>query len=359
MNLNLMTPVGPTGYGIAGYHIFKALSQRGVKIAFFPIADNRLVPWGDAAAVAEAQRNAVFYDPRATCLKIAHQYLLAERVGKGSFVAFPFFELDPLAPMDVHHLNCTDGVFVASQWAKNVCQRSGVTVPISVVPLGVDRAVFFPAVTQPTCPQPCVFLNVGKWEARKGHEVLLKAFNATFTPADRVELWMMPDHYPLPAPEREAWHHLYLRSKLGAAGKIIIRPPVATHVELADIMRKATCGVFPSFAEGFNLELLEMMACGKPVIATNYAAHTEYCNATNSWLIEGSEIVPAYGGKWFTGQGRWLAWGDLQTDQLCAHLRHIYQLSQSGPLLNQDGIETANRLSWDHTAQKIIGIALA
>ena len=102
-----------------------------------------------------------------------------------------------------------------------------------------------------------------------------------------------------------------------------------------------------------------MMACGKPVIATNYAAHTEYCNATNSLLIEGSQLVRAHGGKWFKGQGNWLGWGDLQTDRLCAHMRHIFQLSQSGTPLNQGGIETANRLSWDHTAQKIIEIALA
>jgi hypothetical protein len=359
MNLNLMAPVNPTGYGIAGYHIFKALSQRGVKVAYFPIGDSRIVPWGDAAALAAAQREAEFYDPHAPCLKIAHQFLLAQRVGKGTFVAYSFFELDPLPAIDVHQLNCTDRVLVASEWATGVCRRSGVSVPVSVVPLGVDGAVFFPTATQPAGAGPCVFLNVGKWEVRKGHEVLVKAFNAAFTKADNVELWMMPDHYPLPAHERQAWHDLYLKSKLGEAGKIIIRRPVATHVELADIMRQATCGVFPSFAEGFNLELLEMMACAKPVIATNCSAHTEYCNPTNSLLIEGTQFVPAHDDKWFQGQGKWLAWGNQQTDQLCAHLRHIYRLSQSGPQVNQDGVETANRLSWNHAAQKIIEIAFA
>jgi hypothetical protein len=35
-----------------------------------------------------------------------------------------------------------------------------------------------------------VFLNVGKWEYRKGHDVLLEAFNKAFEPTDNVRLVM-------------------------------------------------------------------------------------------------------------------------------------------------------------------------
>ena len=54
----------------------------------------------------------------------------------------------------------------------------------------------------------------------------------------------------------------------------------------------ADCGLFPARAEGWNLELLEMMACGKQVIATNYSAHTEFCTKENSILIESDENIP-------------------------------------------------------------------
>ena len=80
------------------------------------------------------------------------------------------------------------------------------------------------------------------------------------------------------------WQNLYKNSKLGS--KIRMIPRQKTHQDVMSIMRQADCGVFPSRAEGWNLELLEMMALGKDVIATNYSAHTEFCNENNCRLIE-------------------------------------------------------------------------
>ena len=60
---------------------------------------------------------------------------------------------------------------------------------------------------------------------------------------------------------------------------------VGTHQEVYNIMSRVDCGVFPSRAEGWNLELLELMACGKHVITTDYSAHTEFCTEENAMLI--------------------------------------------------------------------------
>ena len=68
-------------------------------------------------------------------------------------------------------------------------------------------------------------------------------------------------------------------------------------------MSQTDCGVFPARAEGWNLELLEMMSCGKNVIATNYSSHTEFCNSENCMLVETTELEDAHDGKWFRGQG--------------------------------------------------------
>lgn len=45
--------------------------------------------------------------------------------------------------------------------------------------------------------------------------------------------------------------------------------------DLPYILEKATCFVYPSLYEGFGLPLLEAMACGVPVIASDNAAHLE------------------------------------------------------------------------------------
>ena len=92
---------------------------------------------------------------------------------------------------------------------------------------------------------------------------------------------------------------MYTTSPLGSKVKFLDR--VGSHKEVADIIRMCDCGVFPSRAEGWNLDLLEMMSCGKQVIATNYSAHTEFCNEENCMLVETTEMVDAEDGKWFRG----------------------------------------------------------
>ena len=130
---------------------------------------------------------------------------------------------------------------------------------------------------------------------------------------------------------------------------------VKSHTEVADIIRAADCGVFPSRAEGWNLEALEMMSCGKHVIATDYSAHTEFCNEDNCHLIQVNELEEAYDGIWFKGQGRWAKIGKDQMEQTVEYFRFVHrQKQESGDINNTMGIETAKKFSWNNTADSII-----
>ena len=120
----------------------------------------------------------------------------------------------------------------------------------------------------------------------------------------------MMNHNPFLSQEQEReWVDLYKDSKMGE--KIEMLPRVGTHQEVANIMRQMDCGVFPSRAEGWNLEAIEMMSCGKQVIITDYSAHTEFCNEENSLLVNIDNKEDAYDGIWFHGQGRWAEKLDL------------------------------------------------
>lgn len=60
-----------------------------------------------------------------------------------------------------------------------------------------------------------------------------------------------------------------------AADDGVIRPGFVTDDELSQLYSEASCFVFPSRYEGFGLPLLEAMACGTPVIASNTGAMPE------------------------------------------------------------------------------------
>jgi glycosyltransferase involved in cell wall biosynthesis len=56
--------------------------------------------------------------------------------------------------------------------------------------------------------------------------------------------------------------------------------------ELAALIDTADCYFSPHRAEGFGLTLLEAMALGKPVIATNYSGNVDFMTADNSYPID-------------------------------------------------------------------------
>jgi glycosyltransferase involved in cell wall biosynthesis len=93
---------------------------------------------------------------------------------------------------------------------------------------------------------------------------------------------------------------------------------------LAALYRGAACVVLPSRYEGFGLPVLEAMACGAPVVATNDAA-----------LREVGGDVPVY----------------AEADDLASAVRRA--LAEAGPR-SRAGIERARLFSWEATARRAV-----
>lgn len=351
MNINLIAPLNQLGYGVAGQNVSLELNSLDNTVALFPVGP--LDVDDERKAIFESMKvNAGFYDIDAPCLRIWHQDNMSEFVGRGLHVGFPFFELDRFNAREIHHLNHLDRLFVASKWAAEVAS-SQISTDIRIVPLGVDRGIFHERVpADRLTPDFTVFANVGKWERRKGHDILLRAFNKAFRPTDKVVLKMLC-YNPFIGPQNNLWAHDYSGSPMGR--NIVLSPRLTNHKAVARFLAGADCGVFPARAEGWNLELLEMMAMGKHVICTHVTAHTEFADENNSRLIHCEETEPAEDGIWFHGQGDWAHLGDDQEEQLIAHLREIHSLKQTGKLGSNDaGIETGRKFSWTNTANLII-----
>lgn len=349
-NMNLMTPINSLGYGVAGLNILKSLCK-DVEVACFAIGNIEVTNPDDAQVVQQAVSQQPRFDKDAPCLKVWHEFAMAERVGGGPLFGFPFFEITKFDQNRIHNLKATDAVIVASKWAADIVEDNlNSSVPVHVCPLGVDRSIFNEAGNLPT-PR-CTFLNCGKWEKRKGHDILLRAFTAAFPTQQDVQLAMLPTN-PFLSPREKAEWEVYYRTD----SRVEIVNRIATHAEVATLMKQATCGVFPSRAEGWNLELLEMMSCGKPVIATNYSAHTEFCNKQNTLLIEIDSMETASDGKWFNGDtGDWASLEGNAFDELVAHMKTVYsEWQQNNLLVNEAGIKTATDFSWEQTSQKIKG----
>lgn len=355
--LNLMGSMSQTGYGVVTYNILKQLTERGWEVSMFAKGGTDRQTNEEKNIITKAIKNAQMFPQFAPCLNVWHQHDLANRIGYGKYIAYPFFELDCFNEMEKHHLSYPDELIVSSQWAKDVLEKNKVFTTTNIVSPGVDLSLFNPHKVTPKQDDTVIFLNCGKWEIRKGHDFLIDIFHQAFDKNDNVELWLMPTNMFLNPQEKKNWEGLYLNTPLGKAGKIKILPWVSSHAEVSKIMSVVDCGVFPSRAEGWNLELLEMMAMGKPVIATNYSAHTEFCNKDNCMLIDINDVEPAFDGKWFFEQGNWAVIGQEQLKQVKDYMRYVYEsINDGNDMYNMSGVETSEKYSWENCAEKLENI---
>ncbi len=136
-------------------------------------------------------------------------------------------------------------------------------------------------------------------------------------------------------------------------GKIKILPRVKSQAEMRVLFNQVDFGVFPSHAEGWGLEVLELMACGVPSIVTYYSGHTEYVNENNSLLVESNGMESANDGIWFHGQGNWCT---FNIDELVEQMREAHRVKQNGRLkyVYDDVLkDTVEEFTWANSVRKI------
>jgi glycosyltransferase involved in cell wall biosynthesis len=346
--INFSAPINRGGYGIVAANLAKAFDALGAEVALFPIGpldcDHQ-----DVSTFQKMLDRSKFYHTHAPSLKLWHSWDLASHPTRGIRSASTFFELESLTNVETYQLSQMNRVFAFGGWAEKVMIRSGVTAPITKIHCGADRSVFSES---PFPSGPTTFINAGKWEIRKGHDILPTAFRRAFNKDDDVRLLMLCSNPFLNEKESLEWEHNYIEN-LGDQVKIV--PRQHTQADVAKVFASAHCGVFPSRGEGWNMEAMELLSMGRHVIATKCSAHTDFLDSNNSTLIDVRGLESAYDGKWFFGQGKWSSIDDQAIDNIAASMRLIHELRKSGQLgINMAGIQTTERLSWQSSAKEIL-----
>jgi glycosyltransferase involved in cell wall biosynthesis len=179
-------------------------------------------------------------------------------------------------------------VIVPSHWQIECFRANGVSVPMSVAPLGFDPLVYHPSAP---FPDVCTFGTAGALTSggvRKNAQWLIDLFRRAFPdePDVRLRVKISPG-----SPGVET----YDDARIDVIRAVLPLP------ELADWYRSLTAYVNGSSGEGFGLHLIEAMACGRPIVSAEFSGLTAYFDATVGYPVD-YKLVPVrneiYNGRW-------------------------------------------------------------
>lgn len=171
-------------------------------------------------------------------------------------------------------------------------------------------------------PGDCVeLLHVGSIVRRKRIDVLLRVFAAVLKTTPRVRLVRVGG--PLTAVQEK------LANELGIRKRIDILPHLESN-QLAAAYRRASLVLQPSEAEGFGLPVIESLACGTPVLASDIPALREiggdavrYCpiDDIQSWCRAVLALLTAPPSRdQLLAHARAFTWGAYATE-----MAHLYE----------------------------------
>ena len=161
-------------------------------------------------------------------------------------------------------LRKVDAVYCVSDCCRRELQDH-YDVPAEVIHTGVDTN-FFTSLQTTTAGEPLKILYFGRLEGWKGVHFLIRAFPLLKSTYGAEIVGAGPDENNLRA----------LIETLGLQNKVQLRPPVRDRAQLRALIQSADIAAFPVIGfETMSNAMLEAMACGKSVLATNTGCFTE------------------------------------------------------------------------------------
>jgi glycosyltransferase involved in cell wall biosynthesis len=233
-------------------------------------------------------------------------------------------------------------LWVPSDFNVNVFKESLPTLSVMTIPHAHDVDAYTPGV-EPLDLSPFgvsadtfVFGSGFQWTARKNPEGLIAAYLAEFDADEPVALVLKTHTWDT---TEKATGELYQKlidiiKETGfnrPRGKIALLPQTLPFDMMLQWHKRVNCGVYPHRGEGWGLHISESMLMETPCIVTNWSGSTEYCDDSNSYLLD-YQLQPVRGMSWCPWYDASQSWAEPNLVQLRKLMRAAFEGRESSEL---------------------------
>ncbi|MFE5320583.1 glycosyltransferase [Paenibacillus sp. NPDC056579] len=260
-------------------------------------------------------------------------------------------------------MNKFDAICVPSLHNKRALRRSGVKVPIFIVPHGVNTRAFHPKnrkMRLARAGKRFTFVSIFTFQHRKNPEGLLRAYWREFSAKDKVVLVIKTNGFA--RYENERWVKKKIsryKKRLGikkATAPVVVIGRRLKERQLKGLYTLGNAFVLPSRGEGVGLPYLESLASGVPVIATGWGGQMDFLTRRNSFLVpyrlqnpsvsmRSKHSISRKFSSLFAQKGQ--QWAEPNLNSLRKIMRKAYKNPRLCKRKGRRGRRDVTRLSWN------------
>jgi glycosyltransferase involved in cell wall biosynthesis len=346
-----------TGYAIAAKSYLRALIKAGINLTWTPMLTDKGdyetydgTNWPCPVLTNVCNRD-IYYDTVLihTVPEYYPYWIDRERTLGRRVLGYTVWELEKLPNHWPEILNRLDAVLVPCEWNVEVFQKSGITVPIYVVPhlsqfeyivppSGLDRQSLrsrFGKIAD--LDDRFVFYNIAYWSNRKAPYLALEAYWRAFKSEEKTLMVLKTSPRDITQYHRH-WRNGFrlrnpstLQSIKALASRYSNRAPIVviTDESLSDqemmaLHEMGDCFTSLTRTEGWGLGAFEAARLGKPLVITGYGGQLDYLDPELAYLVN-HKMVPVHEPTWSANYRTTDLWAEPSIDHAVNQMREIFE----------------------------------
>ena len=265
---------------------------------------------------------------------------------------FTFYELDQPTKQEINIAKNNTKILVSSNESKNVFNNFGVN-NVDVIPLGFDYTNFKKTEKKYFNDGRITFNVVGKFEKRKHHEKLIKAWVKRFGGSKEYFLQCAIYNTFLKEEDNQKITNAIMQGE--KPFNVSFFGFMAKNDLYNDFLNSGDIILSMSGGEGWGLPEFHSVALGKHSVILNAHSYKEFANEDNSVLVEPNGKIDCYDGKFFRegtpfNQGQIYTWDEDDFIDGCELAIKRVESSK----INEKGLELQDQFPLSKTVDALL-----
>lgn len=298
-NFALNLPLNAVSFGQTSIAILKELHKRGYNPVLFPIGQIDLGAQNLSPEFGQWLQQCINdchsrHKRSLPIFKLWHLEGSLESFSEKQ-ILFSFYELDSPTKAEVNTVKNNTKVIFSSKYSVRQFQDLGLN-NVHYVPLGFDADNFKKKDKQYFDDGRIIFNLVGKFEKRKHHDKVLRAWTRRFGQDGKYFLNCAIFNVFQPAEQQHAEISHILGKKYDNLHFLGFMPK---NEQYNDYLNSGDIVIGVSGGEGFGLPEMQSVALGKHAVILNAHAYKDWANEQNAVLLNPAGKEESYDGKHF------------------------------------------------------------